>query len=129
MKFQQIKPYPSLSTYIDRIFVLECEGKLPADDLKLIVPNARVKLVFPFKNSITASFNGSTFQSQENKTTLIGISDLPSVVDIGEDCPSGNITVEFSPLGAYRFLDLRLSEIKNTIYQLEDVMGNQTLRL
>ncbi|WP_207426630.1 hypothetical protein [Pedobacter sp. SYSU D00535] len=50
-------------------------------------------------------------------------------MDIGEDRPSGNITVEFSPLGAYRFLNLRFSEIKNTIYLLEDVLGNESLRL
>lgn len=129
MKFRQIQPYPSLQSFIDRIFVLECEGKLPVDDLKLIVPNACVKLVFPFKNSITADFNGSTFHSKESKITLIGLSDLPSMVDIGEDKPSGNITVEFSPLGAYRFLSLRFSEIKNTIYLLEDVLGQQCLQL
>lgn len=123
MKFQVFQPYPSLQSFIERIFVLECEGKLPLDDLKLIVPNACVKLVFPFKNSITANFNGSTFHSKESKITLIGLSDLPSVVDIGEDRSSGNITVEFSPLGAYRFLNLRFSEIKNTIYLLEDVLG------
>ncbi|WP_207533589.1 DUF6597 domain-containing transcriptional factor [Desertivirga arenae] len=129
MKFQQIQPYPSLQSFIERIFVLECEGKLPINDLKLIVPNACVKLVFPFKNSITADFNGSTFFSKEGKVTLIGFSDLPSVVDIGEDEPSGNITVEFSPLGAYRFFNLRFSEIKNTIYLLEDVLGKECRQL
>ena len=109
--------------------MLECDGKLPVDDLKLIVPNARVKLVFPFRNSIIADFNGSRFVSEESKITLIGLSDLPSVVDIGEDRPSGNITVEFSPLGVYRFLNLRLSEIKNTICLLDDVLGKESREL
>jgi hypothetical protein len=129
MKFQEIQPISPLRPYIDRIFILECEGKLPKDDLKLIVPNARVKLVIPYRNSITAQFNGSTYYSKESKITLIGLSDIPAVVDIGEDRPSGNITIEFSPLGAYRFLNLRLAEIKNGIYAFEELAGAECRRL
>ncbi len=129
MNFQTIEPYPILKKYIEQIFVLESAGKLPQDDLKLIVPNGRVKLVIPFKNSIRALFNGKSHASQENKIILIGLSDLPSVVDMEKDEPAGNITVEFSPLGAYRFLNIKFSEIKNTICSYENIAGKTALFL
>lgn len=129
MKFQEIIPHQLLQKYIDKIFVLECEGKRPEQDLKLIVPNGRVKLVVPFKNSIVAEFNGSRHYSKENKITLIGFTDLPSVVDMASDETSGNITVEFSPLGAYRFLNISFGKIKNMICAFEDVIGYPCLEL
>ncbi len=129
MKVQTITPCPSLREYVDRIFVLSCAGKLPQDDLKLIVPNGRVKLVIPHGNALTAGFNGRQYRSPADNITLIGLCDRPSLVDFETNAPGGSITVEFSPLGAYRFLDVAFHEIKNVITPFGDLAGNAAVLL
>lgn len=129
MSLQKVEILPMLKSYIEQIFVFECDGPLPNDDLKLIVPNGRIKLVIPFKNNLAAQANGLHHLSKENKITLIGIADIPSTVEIEKNEPAGNITVEFSPLGAYRFLNLKWSDLKNTISDFSDISGNVALQL
>ncbi|MBX2923514.1 MAG: helix-turn-helix domain-containing protein [Chitinophagaceae bacterium] len=119
--FQIIKPDPHLENYIERIFIIESSGKLPSDDLKLIVPNACPKLVIPFKNGLIGKSKEWEYFSNENTITFIGISDIPASVDFQHNGTAGNITIEFSPLGAYRFLSLNWSEVKNRIYNYADI--------
>lgn len=123
MRLQHIAPLPGLKAYIDKMWVFESSGRVPNADMKLIVPNGHIKLVVPFRNGLFGKMEGFQHLSQENKMTLIGICDLPSIVDVKEDAPSGTIGVEFSPLGAYRFFKLPQSSIRNQIYNLEDVLG------
>lgn len=123
MHLQHIAPLPALRAYIDKMWVFESSGRVPNEDMKLVVPNGQIKLVIPFRNGLFGKMEGFQHLSRESKMTLIGICDLPSVVDLPEDKPSGTIGVEFSPLGAYRFFQLPQSSIKNQIYDLEDVLG------
>jgi hypothetical protein len=120
-RFQIVAPYTQLANYVERIFIIESSGKLPSEDLKLIVPNACPKLVIPFRNGIIGKSEEWEHVSKENKITFIGISDIPAEVDFQNDEPAGNITVEFSPLGAYRFFNLNWGEVKNSIYNYSDI--------
>jgi AraC-like DNA-binding protein len=113
--FQIVPLYPRLRQYVDRIFIIESSGKLPFEDLKLIVPNACPKLVIPFRNDVIGKSAAWEYLSKENTISLIGISDIPASVDFHRDAPAGNITVEFTPLGAYKFLPLDWSEVSNGI--------------
>jgi hypothetical protein len=115
MNFQQIKPLPALEGFVHRIFIINGTGRLPNEDLKLIVPNACAKLVIPFSNSLQAKSASCNHISKENKIAFISISDCPAIVDYQHDAPSGNITIEFSPLGAYRFFNINWVEVKNSI--------------
>jgi AraC-like DNA-binding protein len=91
--------------------------------MKLIVPNGMAKLTIPFRNGVSGRNKEVYTLSKESQITLIGICDIPAVVDIEHDAPSGNIGIEFSPLGAYRIFQLRHVELKNKIFLLEDVFG------
>lgn len=121
LHIQRIEPYPVLRNYIDQIFVFKSDGQLPSEDLKLIVPNGRVKLVIPFKNGLSAKIKDLNHISKENTITLIGIADVSSQVQLERNEPGENITVEFSPLGAYRFFNLKWSDIKNQIHTFSDI--------
>jgi AraC-like DNA-binding protein len=114
---------------VEQIFRFEGSGFLPNHDLKLIVPNARVKLVVPLRNGLIGKVGNHHHVSKTNKITLIGIADLPGEVDIESDEPAENITVEFSPIGAYRFFRLNWAELKNQIFNLSDIRTVATLRL
>jgi AraC-like DNA-binding protein len=129
MSLQHIAVHPTLKGFIEKIWVFESSGRVLHEDMKLIVPNGLIKLVIPFRNGLSGKMEGWQHLSKENEVTVIGICDLPSIVDAEHDVASGTIGVEFSPIGAYRFFQLRQSEIKNQIHPLTDILGNTARQL
>ena len=129
MRFQQILPHPELRNYIEKIWVFESESPMPNDDMKLIVPNGRLKLIIPFRNGVAAKMDGWFHHSKENSIALIGLIDIPCIADMGTNDVTGTIGIEFSIEGAYRFFRLKFSDIKNKIHALTDVLGNIAKKL
>ena len=123
-RFIPVTPHPSLSPYIAKIFVFESSGRLPAEDRKLIVPNANFKLTLTYRNGIEARVGDKTFIQHENKLSLTGLIDAPVFLDPLEDAQTGTIIIEFNPLGAYRFFRSSYTEVKNQIVEMEDLIGN-----
>jgi AraC-like DNA-binding protein len=123
MKLQHFEPDPQLKGYVEKIWVFESSGRIPSEDMKLIVPNGMAKITIPFRNGVSGRNKEIYNLSKESQITLIGISDIPAVVDIEHDAPSGNIGIEFSAVGAYQILQIRQSELRNKIFLLEDVFG------
>jgi hypothetical protein len=75
--------------------------------MKLIVPNGMAKITIPFRNGVSGRNKDVYHLSKESRITLIGICDIPAVVDVEHDAPSGNIGIEFSAFGAYRICAFR----------------------
>jgi len=123
MLLRHIQPHPQLRQYIDKMWVFESDGRVPQEDMKLVVPNGRPKLTIPYKNGVSGSNKDGFRLVKESSIILIGICDVPTVVDLESDAPHGNIGIEFSPLGAYRLFQLRHSELKNKIFLIEEVLG------
>ncbi|HEY0740258.1 MAG TPA: helix-turn-helix domain-containing protein [Chryseosolibacter sp.] len=123
MKLTHYYIHPLLKGHIEKLWAFECEQQVPADDLRVIVPNGLVKIVIPFRNGLKATLKERNIVSPANEVTLIGISDVPSVVVDQFNGPSGTIGIEFSPSGAYRFFNLSLEEIKNRVIPLSEVLG------
>jgi AraC-like DNA-binding protein len=123
MRLQNITPHPLLKDYISKLWIFESSGRVPDSDMKLIVPNGLIKLVIPFRNGLSGTMEGWSHLSKEHSITLIGMTDIPSVVEAESDEPAGTIGVEFSPVGAYRVFHLPQSEIRNQIHPLENVLG------
>lgn len=129
MQFHHIEPHPLLKNYIEKMWLFESKGKMPIDDMKLVVPNGNLKLTFSYQNGIEAIINGKIFPSKESDVTLTGLIDVPVILDVEEDVVTETIGIEFSPQGAYRFFHFTLNDIQNLIYSLSDVMGNIGKRL
>jgi len=123
-RFIPITPHPLLSPYVAKIHVFESSGRLPAEDRKLIVPNANFKLTLTYRNGIVAGIGDKTFIQGENKLSLTGLIDSPVMLDAQQDAQTGTIIIEFNPLGAYRFFHLSYAEVKNQIVELPDLVGN-----
>ena len=123
MNLRHIEPYPQLKRYINKMWLFESNGRAPSEDMKLIVPNGMLKLTIPFQNGVSGKNERNFHLSKESQITLIGIADIPAIVDLENDAPHKNIGIEFSPLGAYRIFQLRQSELKNNLFLLEDVIG------
>ncbi len=125
MRLQHINPHPLLKGYIEKMWVFESSGRVPNDDMKLVVPNGLIKLVVPFRNGLSGKIKNGWFHlSKEHSITLIGMADIPAIVESENVSQAGTIGVEFSPFGAYRFFHLPQSEIKNQIHPLTDILGN-----
>jgi len=128
-RFIPITPHPLLSQYVAKICVFESGGRLPAEERKLIVPNANFKLTLTYRNGIMAAVGDKTFIQAENKLSLTGLIDTPVLLDAQEDTQTGTIIIEFNPLGAYRFFHLSYVDVKNQIVELADLIGNQAEEL
>src|SRR5690348_1105885 len=129
IQFQNIEPHYLLKKYIEKMWLFISSGKMPADDMKLVVPNGNLKLTVSYQNGIVAAVNGKTFASKEHDITLTGLIDVPVILDVDEDVATETIGIEFSPQGAYRFFHFTLNEIQNQIYSLSDVLANTGKRL
>jgi AraC-like DNA-binding protein len=123
IRLRHIDPVPQLRGVINKMWLFESEGKIPEDDMKMIVPNGMAKLTIPFRNGVSGRNKNFFHLSKESQITLIGIQDIPAIIDIEHDAFHGNIGIEFSPLGTYRLFKCRQSEIKNKLFLLEDILG------
>jgi AraC-like DNA-binding protein len=129
MRLQHYTPLPQLQGLVQKLWVFESEGRVPDDDMKLVVPNGLIKLVIPFRNGLVGKMEGCYHLSKENSITLIGLADIPSVVEAQNDVYSGTIGIEFSGYGAYRFFHLNQQQMRNKIYALTEVLGNLAAQL
>ena len=58
-RFIPITPHPLLSPYVAKMCVFESSGRLPAEERKLIVPNANFKLTLTYRNGIVAGIGSA----------------------------------------------------------------------
>jgi AraC-like DNA-binding protein len=105
------------------MWVFESSGRVPDEDMKLIVPNGLVKMTIPYRNGVSGKNKDGFRLVKESSIIIIGICDTPAVIDLEHDAPHGNIGIEFSPLGAYRLFNVRQAELKNKIFLIEEVLG------
>ncbi|SHF45639.1 helix-turn-helix domain-containing protein [Flavisolibacter ginsengisoli] len=129
IQFQHIEPHFLLKNYIEKMWLFKTSGRMPMEDLKLVVPNGNLKLTISYKNGIVASMKGKTFSSKEHDITLTGLVDVPVILDTEKDVETETIGIEFRPQGVYRFFHFNLNEIKNQIYSLDDLLGNRGKQL
>ena len=128
-RFIPVTPHPALVPYIAKLWVFESAGRLPAEERKLIVPNANLKLTLTYRNGIAARVGGNPFLQCENELTLTGLIDAPVTLDPQEDTPTGTIIIEFNPLGAYRLFRLSFAGLTNQILATTDLIGNTAKQL
>ncbi|HKO80966.1 MAG TPA: helix-turn-helix domain-containing protein [Chitinophagaceae bacterium] len=123
--FQLFPVLPRLKGFIEIIWLFESAAKLPDNDLKLIVPNGRPLLLVTHKNGASAMMGGRQFTAAENKISIVGICDNPSIVDSLTNGPTSSIGMEFSPWGFYRFFNISPGELKNDLNFLADISGKE----
>lgn len=129
IQFHHIEPHFLLKSYIEKMWFFKSSGKMPADDMKLVVPNGNIKLTLSYQNGVVAAINDKIFASKEHDITLTGLIDVPVILDVDKDITTETIGIEFNPKGAYRFFHFKLNDIQNKIYSLSNVLGNTGSRL
>ena len=125
LQFRHIEPHFRLKYYIEKMWVFESSGRMPAEDMKLVVPNGNIKLTLSYRNGMVAAVAGKRFDSKENDITLTGMIDGPVILDTDQDVATETIGIEFTPRGAYRFFHFNLHHTQNKILSLTDLLENQ----
>jgi len=108
MQLQTFPIIDALKGSIEKIWLYKSDGKITEDDLKMIVPNGRIKLIIPYNDVITRT-GIFEIHSGGNKIFLIGITEVPRIVNDQKQNPSGTIGIELNPAQAYRFFPVRFS--------------------
>ena len=114
-------PCKMLQPYIGRIWVFESKFGIPDNDLKIIAPNGKIKLIIQYRNNLKSTMGNMIKNSPENSLTIIGQSTIPAVIESEKDV--GTIGIEFKPFSVYKFFNFSLNEIANQVYNVCDVMG------
>jgi AraC-like DNA-binding protein len=129
LHFQIFPIIPPLRGYVEKIWLVQSPGKLPAEDLRLIVPNARPLFLISNKNALVADMAGRQHSTREHEISVVGICDAACIVDSKTDTLTSSIGLEFSPYGFYRFFDIPLQDIRNDLQQLSDISGSEVRNL
>ncbi len=124
MQLQTFKIIEPLKESIEKIWLYKSDERLEEDDLKMIVPNGRIKLIIPFNDVLTKTGSFEVY-SVGNRIFLIGIIEVPRIINDQKQNPSGTIGIEFNPAAAYRFFSLDFAGIVNNIIPLSNISGKE----
>ena len=127
MRIRFFEPHPLLRPHVSQIWIVENPVGWKPEDIKTIVPNGRMKVVFPYRaallnRAIVPSSRPAPFQrNPKNTLWVLGVSDRPSIVD--SDGPIGVLSAELHPGAAYPFFPADLKEFTNRVTPAIDVYG------
>jgi hypothetical protein len=117
-----IKPIPELHKYITRIWLFQSNTGLPGNNI--IPPNARSKIIIPFKGTITTRSVQVTRTCAEGRIYFIGVRDVPVALSTPK-AKTGSIGIEFTTEGAYRFFNGSMNHLVNDLFSFEDCFGEE----
>jgi AraC-like DNA-binding protein len=122
MNLRRILPVPALQDYIDTFWVFQNDFGLPTNDSRIIAPNGKAKIIYPYLNALSTIENGIITDYKEQDIFLIGIWDKPVTIT-SKARITGTIGIELTPNGLHRFTRLSAFEALNKIYSVSDIYG------
>lgn len=122
MILKRILPRPELARYIDTMWLFESDLGVPIEDSRIIAPNGKAKIIYPYRNGLSTTFNSLTQHHKEQDVYFIGIWDKPLRLS-SQTNATGTIGIELTPNGLHRFASISFSEISNAIFSFRDIYG------
>lgn len=119
MRLKFIPPRPELRPYIEKLWFLETDCLLSADQ-SLIAPNGKHKIIIPYQNDLTTDQHDKKEICREHDVWFIGVRDVPVTIATPPG-PSGSIGIELTIAGAYKFINVPLKEITNRIVSFTEL--------
>lgn len=127
MKLQFIQPRQQLKPYITKIWLFENNSGF-INHGTLIAPNARAKIIIPYKSELTTTDNKKTGICKESEIYFIGIRDVPVTLGTPKGA-TGSIGIELTTEGAYRFINVPMYQLTNNLYSFSDLYGKDSKEL
>jgi AraC-like DNA-binding protein len=127
VNIQFIQPRSELKPFITKIWLFENNSGL-VNHGTLIAPNAKAKIIIPFRNALTTRDNKKAAVCKENDIYFIGIRDVP--VTLGSPPgATGSIGIELTTEGACRFLRVPMYHLTNNLFSFSDLYGSEGAEL
>ena len=123
MNIRFIQPRHELKPFITRIWLFENNSGL-VNHGTLIAPNAKAKIIIPFRNDLTTKDERKTAVCKENDICFIGIRDVPVTLDSPQGA-TGSIGIELSTEGAYRFLKVPMCHLTNNLFSFSELYSSE----
>jgi AraC-like DNA-binding protein len=123
VNLQFIQPRHELKPFITKIWLFENNSGL-VNHGTLIAPNAKAKIIIPFRNALTTRDNKKTVVCKESDIYFIGIRDVPVTLGSPQGV-TGNIGIELTTEGAYRFLQVPMYHLTNNLFSFSDLYGSE----
>jgi AraC-like DNA-binding protein len=127
MILKTIIPCKELQPYIGRIWAFESKTGIPDNDLKIIAPNGKIKLIIQYNNNLKSTIGNKIKNTQENSLIVIGQSTIPAIIESKTEV--GTIGIEFKPFSVYKFFNFPLNEITNQVIDISDIVGHDRYKL
>ncbi len=122
MKLKHLTPTnPLLRSYIRKHWYFESDVPIPRLQNDTTVPNGLPKLIFVLKGDLIADDLGRIHRAVAGEVVLTGVHDYP--VGIFSTEPHTAFGFELNPQGAASLFRLNMSEMKNRIGTLEEIIG------
>jgi AraC-like DNA-binding protein len=126
---QKFNVLPAIREYVRGIFLVENEDNIFGNGMNSIEPNGTVKLTLSLENSVSGQYGLEKFVAREGQLTYVGMFERPFQIAGLEKKFTRFLTIELSPLGAYRLLKADQQEHVNSFCVLKDCNGKLTREL
>ncbi|MGA8185840.1 MAG: helix-turn-helix domain-containing protein [Terriglobia bacterium] len=121
MIFRAHVPAPPLSHFVAQVWF--CEGYAPAHEKERILPDGSIQIAINLRENLTRFYDrGSTNECESLRGAVIsGAHSEFAVIDTAEQ--ASVMGVQFKPGGAYPFLGMPASELRNRHVSLDALWG------
>jgi AraC-like DNA-binding protein len=126
MKMNFYKPSPKLSDFVHFYWIFETTDKLDKPATQRIIPNGSIELMFHLSDPISKLTERNEVTSIP-KNLLKG--QLSNYYDIQYTGKPKFVSVLFKPHGARMFFDVPMSMISDINFNLNDMLGNESVWL
>ncbi|MBS1682290.1 MAG: hypothetical protein JST48_11305 [Bacteroidetes bacterium] len=127
MKLQFFQPTQELKPYITKIWLGENDIGL-VNHGTLIAPNAKAKIIIPFRNALTTTDNKKKTICKEGDIYFIGIRAVPVTLGSPKGA-TGSIGIELTTEGAYKFLQVPMYHLTNNLVSFADLYDTEGTEL
>jgi len=112
---RRLAPRMELKDCIKDIWVFESSGSLSEEELQIIAPNGSAKLMLYYEGHFTGRVGDQAFWIPENRLSVLGVSDCPTIAEFDRDKAFGCICFELHPAFAHRLLTVPQHELRNSL--------------
>jgi hypothetical protein len=122
MQLQLFVPCSQLQPYVQSISYFESAYGTPTNDLRTIVPNGDVKLLFPCRSRLQSLIEGHKNDYPEMTWWVVGQMEKPAVIEASPGISM--ISINLNAWGAYKLLPLGMKELTDRSVLAGDIWGS-----
>jgi AraC-like DNA-binding protein len=121
MRLELLTLAPHLAPFVARAWHFESAAGIPSADLRTVVPNGQMKLVFPYRGALECRRQGALVRTcPEASVGVVGMQE--EAVTIDGHGPLATIGIELQPGAAHRFFRAPLVDLTNGVFLAHEVV-------